>query len=104
MKQTLDRADFIRAFKDYGRENNFSYWGLNQLWDYFEELERDTDVEMELDVIAICCDFNESSWDEFKSDYPDYADMEDVDELVGKLRDHTVVVAWDDNNILYQAF
>jgi hypothetical protein len=41
------------------RKENFSYEGLRLLFDYLEEVEADSGVEIELDVIALCCDFTE---------------------------------------------
>jgi len=104
MKQTVDRCEFIDSFKRMGRGDSYSHWGLNALWDYFAELESGTGEEIELDVIAICCEYNESTLSEFKNDYPDYADIEDIDELVEKVSESTIVVAYGDDVILYAAF
>jgi len=55
MKTTVTFSDFRQAFKAI-RPDNFSHEGLEQLWEYFESYERDTGEEIELDVIAICCE------------------------------------------------
>jgi len=68
MKTTVSVYDFHQAFKEI-RPTNFSYAGLNILYDYFEEYERDTGEELELDVIAICCDFTEDTWQNIASSY-----------------------------------
>ena len=60
MKTTVSVYDFRDAFRSI-RPDNFSYEGQGLLFDYFEQFEEDTGQEMELDVIAICCDFSESS-------------------------------------------
>jgi len=44
---------FIDSFRSI-RPNQFSYAGLQALYEYFTEMGSE---EMELDVIAICCDF-----------------------------------------------
>lgn len=59
MKQTINFYDFMQAFERYGRENQFSREGLCALFEMLEEYEQDTDQEIELDVIALCCDFTE---------------------------------------------
>ena len=41
------------------RRENFSYNGLKALYEYFEQYEEDTGAEIELDVIAICCEYTE---------------------------------------------
>jgi hypothetical protein len=68
MKTTVSVYDFHREFASI-RPNNFTRAGLNILFDYFDEYEQDTGEEMELDVIAICCDFTESTWQEIASSY-----------------------------------
>lgn len=56
MKQTITKSTFRDAFHAI-RPNNFSYEALGLLFDYFEEC----DPDMELDVIAICCEYSEDS-------------------------------------------
>ena len=68
MKTLVSSYDFHRAFEEL-RSNNFSYNGLDALFEYFEEYEDSTDTEIELDVIAICCDFSESTVDEIINNY-----------------------------------
>lgn len=66
MKQTIDNASQFRdAFHRAGRGDQFSYEALGLLFDYFEEL----DPEMELDVIAICCEYAESTPEEIVESY-----------------------------------
>lgn len=60
MKTTVNLSDFRDAFQRMGRNTQFSYEALEVLFDYLEECENDTGEEWELDVIAICCDFEES--------------------------------------------
>lgn len=73
MKQTVSEYQFIEAFRDKGRfggdNDNFSYNALQLLFDNFKELEDDTGEEMELDPIAICCDFAEATLEEILNDY-----------------------------------
>ena len=59
MKQNVNRYDFERAFSDMGRGTNFTYEGRNALFDYLEELEDGCDMEIELDVIGLCCEYSE---------------------------------------------
>jgi hypothetical protein len=61
MKTTVTRNDFVDAFRRI-RPDNFTPDALRALFDYFEEMESSTGEEMELDVIAICCE-----WSEFKT-------------------------------------
>ena len=68
MKQSVDFYDFQDAFKRI-RPDNFSSEGLSVLWDYLEQYEADTGEELELDVIAICCDFSEDTWQNIADNY-----------------------------------
>ena len=69
MKQTVYLEDFRKAFKDT-RPNQFSYDALTALYNYFEQLEDDIGEELDLDVIAVCCDYCEyKDFQELKSNY-----------------------------------
>lgn len=68
MKQTIGLSQFTDAFTAI-RPSNFTYQGLEILFNGLEEFEEDTGEEMELDVIAICCDFYEMSEAEIKQSY-----------------------------------
>lgn len=69
MKQTVNFSHFVDAFRDAGRESQFSYDALCVLFDHFEQYEEDTGEELELDVIAICCDYAEGTWQEIANAY-----------------------------------
>ena len=55
---TVNRYSFCRAFEVLERDN-FSYEGLNALFDHLEELEEELNCNFELDPIALCCDYTE---------------------------------------------
>ena len=59
MKQTVTESMFVDAFAACGRKANFSHSGRVALFNWLEAYEDDAGEEMELDVIAICCDFSE---------------------------------------------
>ena len=105
MKSTVSLTDFRDAFGNYDRLDNFSYEGLELLYDMFEEL----DPDMELDVIAICCDFNEDTWQNIANNYSIVFDNDAlVDErenlVIDYLQDHTLFVGKTDTGLVYQAF
>ena len=109
MKQTITRSAFIDAFKDYNREDNFSYDGLCALFDWLEELGEETGQEVELDVIALCCEFSEyGSALEACENYdfePDEDDDEDdqEDEALDWLRQRTEIITFP-GGIIIQDF
>lgn len=66
----INLYDFVDAFRSMGRENQFTYEGLEALFNYLENLEEETGMEMELDVIDLCCNFAEyASLEDFWLDY-----------------------------------
>ena len=69
MKTTVSKYDFERAFVDAGRKDQFSYEGRAVLFDYLEQLEEDTGQELELDVIALCCDYYEDTPEAIAANY-----------------------------------
>lgn len=83
MKQTMNLHDFRDAFHQMDRGNQFSYAGLAVLFDYLEEYEDATGEQIELDVVALCCDYSEGTPEDIASDYgieldeDDTADMDD---------------------------
>ena len=93
------------------RTENFSYDGLEALFYLFEQLEQDSGEEMELDVIAICCEYAESTAEEIASDYRiDLSEAEGDDEEIESivedyLNENTMLVAKLDNgNFVYAQF
>ena len=99
MKQTVNFNDFVDAFAAFGRQETFSYEGKRALFDYLESYEEDTGTELELDVIALCCDYSEyANLAEFQKDYnEDYKTMEDIE-------NETTVIRVNDDAFIIQQF
>ena len=68
MKETVTLHTFREAFRAI-RRDNFSHAGLAVLFEHLESLEDDLGEEIELDPIAICCDYAESTASEIASDF-----------------------------------
>jgi hypothetical protein len=83
----VDLYTFRQQFKDMGRGDNFSYEGLELLFDYLEELEH-CEEEYELDVIGLCCDFAESSPESVARDYGVWINGLDEDEIIVAARQY----------------
>lgn len=71
MKKTVYFGDFEESFVKMGRGEQFSYEALKAIFDYYIEFEEATGIEVELDVIAICCEWSEYEPEDFKDDYPE---------------------------------
>ena len=50
---------FREAFRLAGRMDQFSYEGLEVLFDYLDTLSEDIGEPIELDVVALCCEYYE---------------------------------------------
>jgi len=59
MKDTVTFTDFCDRFRDMGRNDSFTYAGKRALFDYLEELEDGCDMEIELDVVGLDCEYSE---------------------------------------------
>ena len=82
MKTQIDLYDFKKAFKEK-RSDNFSNAALEALYAYLCDYENNTGDEIELDVIALCCDYTEySSIEEFNNDYStEHESIEDIEQF-----------------------
>lgn len=106
MKLTINFYAFENAFKTISPDN-FSYEGLRVLFDHFEEYEESTGEQVELDVIGICCEHNEDTWQNIASDYRIELDPSNDDEanqkiVEGWLHDQGIFVGSVDGGFVYR--
>ena len=120
MKKTLNVYDMKAAFEAAGRDY-YTYEGLETLLAYYDEI----DENMELDVIAICCNCTEygdgaacslsnliseygykytvSEWmDDTGAD--EYDEAEYIEALTSELENYTVVLPVRNGNYIVFAF
>jgi hypothetical protein len=99
MKQTVNFTIFCDRFEACGRGDQFSYDGLQALYNYLTDIEDETGEEFELDVIGLCCEYMEyKNLAEFKVDYGDeYETIEDIEQ-------ETTVILVDDESFIIQVF
>ena len=111
--KTFNENAFVDEFKLYNRLNNFSIKGLHILFESLKQTAIDCEMNIEIDVIALCCEYNEDSItgiiDNYDIDLSDesYDSKEDLVEEY--LQDNTYVCGQyeDDNGVtyfVYQAF
>lgn len=91
MKMTITESMFKDQFTCMGRGDQFSHEALSLIFNYYEEM----DENFELDVIGICCDVSELSYEEAVSQYsidydPEWDDIEEV--VTDYLNDNTSVI------------
>jgi len=96
--QTLNKNEFRNEFNSI-RKDNFSYEGLNALYDWLDEYYEEADKGYKLDVIGICCEFTEyDSLRQFNKDYNRGYDS--IDDIV----DDTLLIKIDNNKFIIQNF
>jgi hypothetical protein len=108
MKTYISQYDFRRAFQEC-RPDNFSYEGLKILFEYLEEYEMDIGEELELDVIGLCCDFTEDSFENIADLYGiELDENDDEDEqkqqVIDFLQSEGAYVGDSINGIIYRNF
>ena len=98
MKESVSESRFIDVFCKI-RPDNFSYEGLSKLFEHIEQYEADSHIEMEFDVIGLCCDFAEyEDLKEFQKDYgKEYECIEDIE-------NETLVIPINDESFIIQQF
>ena len=108
--QTVNLHQFREAFRLAGRMDQFSYEGLEVLFDYLENLSEDIGEPIELDVIALCCEYCESSIEElieqYNIDVSDADGDEDEIEFIVKeyLQERTLLCGEVMGGFVYAAF
>ena len=96
MKKTISIYDFRKEFEDFNRYDKFSYDGYEALFDYLEDVNED----YEIDVIELCCDFEEfQNFEEYKSEYKN-EDISSIEEL----EKYTIVIKIDDESFIIQNY
>lgn len=82
--QEINNCDFHDAFRRMDRLENFTYEGRNALFEYLTDLAEDTGQPIELDVIALCCEFDQwGSIEEYNAAYgTEHSTQLTIDEIV----------------------
>lgn len=113
MKQYVSRFDFQDAFlKSETYKNNFSYEGLNALFDYLEEYEEETGEEIDFDMVALACEYSEyesalDAVEQYNGAVEENKDFDEEDKenaSLAWLRDQTQVIEVDGGGVIIQQF
>jgi hypothetical protein len=100
MKITLSTSQAIH----YLDSDHFSYSGAKALIEYLEELEECEGVEMELDAVALACQYNE--YESFTEAYQDRYQGEEITEAEAQeyFESETIVIPFDGGVIIDSEF
>jgi hypothetical protein len=96
--ETVGENEFVSAFQSSAYKENFSYEALCMLFNYYEDFEED----IELDVVAIACDWSELTIDEIIREYNFEEDLT-MEELMDYLSNRTSAIQLTDS-IVFQVF
>jgi hypothetical protein len=109
MKQSVNFTAFVDAFHAHNRYDQFGYEALQVIFDYLEEYEDSTGEEIELDVIAICCDYASEHYTAIASNYS--IDLEGMDDdeakeaVIEHIQDNSAYLGEATEGVLvYQTF
>lgn len=97
-------SQFRDAFHAAGRANQFSYEALGLLFEFLEE----TDDSYKLDVVGLCCEYNEDGFkdiaDAYSIDIEGMTEEQIVHTVMEYLQDNTSVVGTTDTSVVYAQF
>lgn len=98
MFQSVNFSSFWDSFRNLDRQDQFTYDGKRVLFDYLEQHELDTGETIELDVVALCCEYVESTVDEIIRDYS--IDTSVDDDVIDWLNERTSVCGVTDSGTI----
>ena len=113
--QTVNQHQIIDIAKAYNHLDNFGYHGWQKLFEYMENLSDEMGEDMELDIVAWCCEYEMcNSIEEFydrsgmhfmgKTEWDELDEEEKLEAIEDYLNDNTSVVCCEDDCIIFAAF
>lgn len=114
--ETISSSDLFHMACRMDRGNNFGYKGWNAIGEHLEQLSEDIGKDIEIDIVAICCDYAiaesaEDWWEEhgpYSNIDPEEWEEMDEDERLQAIEDYlnerTSVVVCEDGLIIWQTF
>jgi hypothetical protein len=87
--QTMDKYAFFNAFNNSSRKDQFSNEALEAIFEYMEEYSDSTGENVEFDIVGICCEWSEMTWQDVAMSYGvDLSHCDDDDERIGEVEDY----------------
>ena len=100
--KSISQSEFIDMFTEYSRENNFSYYSKIALYEYYDNYSNEMDEPYTLDIIDICCTWDEcSSMAETINEYGYLVDIDNTDEEEWR-KDNDISIDKDSNGVYVQ--
>ena len=114
--QKFDSSDLYDLAVIWKRADSFGYDGWNAIGEHLEQLSEDIGKDIEIDIVAICCDYAiaesaEDWWEEHgpysnidPEEWEEMAEDEKLQAIEDYLNDRTSVVVCEDGLIIWQVF
>lgn len=122
--EKISSSDLYHMACRMDRGHNFGYAGWNAIGEYLEQLSEDISEDVEVDIVAICCEYSSAdSVDEFYNEWRSslgfsreglnintaeiWEDMDEEEKLEAirdYLQENTSIVVCEENLIIWQAF
>ncbi len=77
--QTVNFSRFCDAFYNACCNDQFSYDAKRIIFDYIDEMSDDCGNDIELDVVGICCEYDELHYETVISLYSNMLDVSEID-------------------------
>ena len=112
---TIDTAYELQTeFNRYDRSENLTPAGVRVLFDYLEEISEGSGEDIKLDIIGLCCEYSEDTFENIAANYridlterygESVKDDEEIKRIVlDYLNDNTVVCGVTGTTAVYAAF
>jgi hypothetical protein len=112
---TINTAHELQAeFNRYDRSENFTPAGVRVLFDYLEEISEGSGEDINLDIVGLCCDYSEDTFEDIAANYridltnragETIEDEEEIERIVlDYLNNNTVVCGVTGTTAVYAAF
>ena len=83
MIKTISEYEFVHEFQNSDTyKNNFTRLALFALFEYLEDGEEEFGIQLEFDMVALCCEWSE--YRDFSELQKDYTDVKTPEELKEK--------------------
>ncbi len=104
--QTVDFHSFVNAFESSQYRDNFTREGLRVLFDYLEQYSEEIGENVDFDLCAIACDYNENTFEEIIRDYSIDIDEEQdkTQQVRDYLHDRTMLIGEVTKGFVFAAF
>ena len=88
-------CEFCDMFYNHDREDQFSYKGREALYNWYSDLSEEQGEDLEVDIVAICCE-----WTEY-NDLEDYNEQNGSEyEEINDLRKDCIIIVSDSGSLL----